>query len=199
MHNYGIITEMSKISTSDFQKGIFIEFKGEPHQITEFQFVNPGKGSAFVRTKLKSLNSGRVAEFTYKSGDTVDEVPIHVREMQYLYKTDNIFFLMDQTTYEQTTVSKDIIGDFHKFMKEGEIYQILIHENQAVGMRYPKKIRMKVISADDGAKGNTVSGAKKLITIETGVEIAVPIFIKEGDIISIDPLTGEYLERNSQK
>ncbi len=115
---------MSKISTSDFQKGIFIEFKGEPHQITEFQFVNPGKGSAFVRTKLKSLNSGRVQEFTYKSGDTVDEVPIHVREMQYLYKADNIFFLMDQTTYEQTTVSKDIIGDFHKFMKEGEIYQI---------------------------------------------------------------------------
>lgn len=190
---------MSKISTSDFQKGIFIEFKGEPHQITEFQFVNPGKGSAFVRTKLKSLNSGRVQEFTYKSGDTVDEVPIHVREMQYLYKTDNIFFLMDQTSYEQTTVSKDIIGDFHKFMKTGEIYQILIHENQAVGMRYPKKVRMKVISADDGAKGNTVSGAKKLVTIETGVEIAVPIFIKEGDIISIDPSSGEYLERNSQK
>ncbi len=190
---------MSKITTSDFAKGIFIEFKGEPHQIIEFQHVNPGKGSAFIRTKLKSLKTDRVQEFTYKSGETVDEVPINVREMQYLYKTDEQFFFMDPGSYEQYTLGKDIVGSFQNFIKEGETYQILIHDESAVGMRYPKKVRMQVTEAEEGSKGNTVTGAKKLVTIETGAQVAVPLFIKKGDIIGVDPEKGEYLERVSQK
>lgn len=189
---------MAKITTSQFEKGIFIEFKGEPHQIVEFQHVNPGKGSAFLRTKLKSLKSGKVQEFTYKSGESVEEVPINVREMQYLYKTGDQFFFMDKGSFEQLAIEKNIIGNFANFLKEGEIYQILIHEDTAVGMRFPKKVRIKVTDSDEAVKGNTVSGAKKVVTIETGVQITVPLFIKKGDTIAIDPETGEYLERVGQ-
>lgn len=190
---------MGKITTSDFQKGIFIEFKGEPHQIVEFQFVNPGKGSAFVRTKLKSINSGKVQEFTFKSGDSAEEVPINVRELQYLYKTDSMFHFMDNRTYEQIVINSVIIGNFQKYIKIGETYQIMIHEDKAVGMRFPKKVRMEIVEAEDAVSGNTVSGAKKIVTVETGAQIAVPLFIKIGDIVSIDPETDEYMERVSQK
>jgi len=189
---------MSKISTAEFQKGMFIEFKGEPHQIVEFQHVNPGKGSAFVRTKLKALKSGRVQEFTYKSGETVEEVPIYVREMQFLYKQNDQLIFMDQSSYEQISLAKALAGNFTNFMKDGEIYQVMIHGENAVGMRFPKKVRLKVIEAEDAVRGNTVSGARKSVTLETGVTVQVPLFIKTGDTIAIDPETSEYLERSSQ-
>jgi len=189
---------MAKISTSDFKKGIFIEFKGEPNQIMEFQFVNPGKGSAFVRTKLKNLASGKVQEFTYKSGETVEEVPIMTREMQYLYKSGENYIFMDKNTYEQMTINKNIIGDFYRFLRESELYQLLILEDKVIGMRYPKKIRLIVINADEAVRGNTVMGAKKIIELETGVKIAAPLFIKKGDLIVIDPISGEYIERASK-
>lgn len=190
---------MSKIQTSDFQKGIFIEYKGEPHQIVEFQHVNPGKGSAFIRTKLKHLKTGRVQEFTYKSGETVDEIPINTHELQFLYKQDIKYIFMDTKTYEQYSLEKDILGNFALFLQENEIYQVLIHEGIAVGMRFPKKVRLKVTEADEGSKGNTVTGARKQVKVETGVIVTVPLFIKTGDTIAIDPETGEYLERVSQQ
>jgi elongation factor P len=190
---------MSKISTSDFQKGIFIEFKSEPHQIVEFQHVNPGKGSAFIRTKLKHLISGRVQEFTYKSGETVEQIPIATRELQYLYKENMKYIFMDNQTYEQYSLEKNILGTFSDFLQENEIYQVLIHEGNAVGMRFPKKVRLKVTFAEEGIKGNTVTGARKPVTVETGVVVNAPLFIKTGDTIAIDPATGEYLERVSQE
>jgi elongation factor P len=190
---------MSKVSTSDFQKGMFLDFKNEPHQITDLTFVNPGKGSAFVRVKLKALKSGKVQEFTYKSGESAEQIPIEVHEMQYLYKADQDFVFMDNESYEQIQMQKDIIGYFSNFIKEGEIYQVLVHEGEAMGMRYPKKVKLLVTEADDGAKGNTVMGARKNVKVETGVEVSVPIFIKKGDVVSVDPETGEYLERFSMK
>ena len=190
---------MAKITTSNFQKGIFIEFRGETNQIVEFQHVNPGKGSAFVRTKLKNIKTGKVQEFTYKSGETVEEVPVEVHEMQYLYKDNEYFVFMDRFSYEQVPISKELLGNFRQFLKEGEIYQILLHEGVAIGMRYPKKVRLEVVAADEAVKGNTVMGAKKLVRLETGVTIAAPLFIKEGDSVSVDPQTGEYLERDSAK
>lgn len=189
---------MTKISTSDLQKGIFVEWKGEPHQIIDFQFVNPGKGSAFVRTKLKNFKTGKVQEFTYKSGEMLLEVPINVREMQYLYKKVNLHIFMDNTTYEQVELSEEIIGNLAHFLKEGIIHQIYIHNGQAVGIRVPKKVRLKVLEAEDAVKGNTVSGARKMVKVETGTSVAVPLFIKTGDVIAIDPESGEYIERESQ-
>jgi elongation factor P len=190
---------MSKVSTSDFQKGMFLQFKEEPHQITDLTFVSPGKGSAFVRVKLKSLKSGKVQEFTYKSGETAESIPIEVHEMQYLYKENQKYVFMDNSTYEQTSITKEILGNFANFLKEGEIYQILLHNSEALGMRYPKKVSLRVTEGDEGARGNTVMGARKNVIVETGVEVSVPIFIKKGDVISIDPENGEYLERYSMK
>lgn len=186
---------MGKITTSEFQKGMYIEFKGEKYQIVDLQFVNPGKGSAFVRTKLKNFKSGRAIEFTFKSGESVEQVPIYVKEMQYLYHSGEDLVFMDNASFEQVTLTQSLVGNFHQFLKEGETYQILTYEGNAVGMRYPKKVRLKVIEADDAVKGNTVSGAKKMVQLETGVSIAVPLFIKTGDIVAIDPETGQYVER----
>lgn len=190
---------MSTITTADFQKGMCIEFKNEPHQITEFQFVNPGKGSAFVRTKVKNIKTAKVQEFTFKSGETVTQLPVEVHEMQYLYKAGLDFVFMDTRSYEQITIPKEILGNFAHFLKEGEIQQIQLLENEPIGIRIPKKVRLKVIQAEEGARGNTVSGARKTVTVETGVAVSVPLFIKTGDTISLDPETGEYLERESQK
>lgn len=189
---------MSVVSTSNFQKGMFIEFKGEPHQIVGLEFVNPGKGSAFTRTKLKNVKTGRVQEFTYKSGETAEEIPIEVHEMQYLYREMDKYVFMNNRTYEQLSLPKDILGNFSRFIKEGETYQILVHEGEALGMRFPKKVRLLVTEAEAGAKGNTVMGAKKLVTVETGTQITVPLFIKKGDLIAIDPESGEYVSRESK-
>lgn len=186
---------MGTISTADFAKGMFIEFKGEPHQIVEFQHVNPGKGSAFVRTRLKGLNSGKVQEFTYKSGESVVEVPVATREMQYLYKEGDRYLFMDNFSYEQYEIPAGLLGDYVHYLKPNDTYQILINGEEAVGVRFPKKVRLAVTEADEGARGNTVSGATKTVVVETGAVVTVPLFIKKGDTIAIDPETGGYLER----
>ncbi len=186
---------MSTITTADFAKGIFVEFKGEPHQIVEFQFVNPGKGSAFVRTRLKSLKTGKVQEFTYKSGESVEEIPVATREMQYLYKEADKFIFMDNFSYEQYGIPEAMLGTYVNWLKPNDTYQILVNGDEAVGIRFPKKVRLKVIQAEEGARGNTVGGAMKTVTVETGAAVSVPLFIKEGEIIAIDPETGTYLER----
>jgi len=186
---------MGTITTAQFAKGMFVEFKGEPHAIVEFQHVNPGKGSAFVRTRLKSLKTGKVQDFTYKSGESVVEVPINTREMQYLYKEGEGYVFMDNYTYEQYTISAGLLGDFVKYMKANDTYQILVNDDAAVGIRFPKKVRLIVTEAEEGVAGDTVSGAKKIVSVETGATVAVPLFIKEGDIIAIDPESGQYLER----
>lgn len=187
---------MSKISTGDFQKGIFIEFRGEPHQLVNFEFYNPGKGSAVVRSRLKNLKTKRVTDFTFKSGETVEEIPVDVREMQYLYKSGEEFVFMNQITFDQVNLNKEMLGNYAKFLKEGDICQIIIHESQPLSLRPPKKVRLAVTEADEGSKGNTVSGAKKSVRLETGVVIMAPLFIKKGDILVVDTETGEYVERS---
>lgn len=186
---------MSTITTAQFAKGIFIEFKGETHQIVEFQFVNPGKGSAFVRTRLKSLKTGKVQEFTYKSGESVTEVPVATREMQYLYKEGDGYIFMDNTSYEQFTIPAAMLGNYASYFKPNDTYQVLVSGEEVAGLRFPKKVHLLVTEADEGAKGNTVSGATKTVIVETGAVVTVPLFIKQGDVVAIDPETGAYLER----
>lgn len=186
---------MAKITTAQFKKGMFIEFRGEPHQITDFQFVNPGKGSAFVRVKLKGLKSGKVIEFTFKSGESAEELAINTREMQYLYKEGDGYMFMDNFSYEQFTISELMLNGFIKYLKPNDSYQVLVYGEDAVGIRFPKKVWLTVREADEGAKGNTATGATKTVVMETGAVITVPLFIKEGDVIGIDPETGAYLER----
>ncbi len=176
---------------------MFVEFKAEPHQIVEFQHVNPGKGGAFVRTRLKSLKTGRVQEFTYKAGESVEEIVISTSEMQFLYKEGENFQFMDNQNFEQYSVSKEVMGEYGQYLKEGETYQIMILEEKAVGVRFPKKVRLKVVETEDAVKGNTISGAFKPARLETGAQVQVPLFIKEGDVIGVDPDAGVYVERVS--
>jgi elongation factor P len=183
------------ITTAQFKKGMFIEFRNEPNQITDFQFVNPGKGSAFVRAKLKSLKTGKVIEFTYKSGESVEELPIETREMQYLYKENDAYVFMDNFSYEQYNIPEGLLSDFIKYLRANDTYQVLVFGEDAVGVRFPKKVWLKVAEADEGAKGNTATGATKTVVTETGAVVTVPLFIKTGDTIGIDPETGAYLER----
>lgn len=188
---------MAMVTTADFRKGMFVVFKNEPHQIMEFQHVNPGKGSAFVRTRLKSLKTGKVQDFTYKSGESVEEVPVVTREMQYLYKDGEDYAFMDNVSYDQVTIPATILADYAGYLKENDTYQILMNEDEPVGVRFPKKVRLKVTEADEGARGNTVGGATKTVVVETGLTVTVPLFIKQGDVIAIDPETGSYLERGA--
>lgn len=186
---------MATITTADFKKGMFIIFKDEPHSIVEFQHVNPGKGSAFVRTRLKSLKTGRVQEFTYKSGESVTELYVMTREMQYLYHDGDNYLFMDNENYEQYSVSEAILGDFVGYLKANDIYQIMVLDEKAVGIRLPKKVRLLVTEAEDAAKGDTVGGAMKYVTVETGARVQAPLFIKSGEVIAIDPETNTYIER----
>lgn len=186
---------MSTITTAEFRKGGVIEFKGEPHSIVEFQHVNPGKGSAFVRTRLKSLKTGKVQDFTYKSGETVVEIPVDTHEAQYLYKEGENFVFMDNFSYEQYSVASSVVSDYVPYLKSNDTYQLLINEDAVLGMRFPKKVRLLVTQADEGARGDTVSGAGKVVTVETGLKVTVPLFIKQGDTIAVDTETGQYLER----
>ena len=186
---------MSVISTSEFQKGNAIIFRDEPHLIVDLTFVNPGKGSAFSRTKLKNLKTGRVLEFTFKSGEKVEEAPVSIKEMQYLYNDGANYFFMNPSNFEQTSLKKDSIGNFSPFIKEGEVYQLYILEENAVALKPPLKVRLKVIEADEAVKGNSVSGATKTVILETGAKTSVPLFIKKGEIIAINPETGQYSGR----
>lgn len=186
---------MATITTSDFSKGGFILFKNEPHQIVEFQHVNPGKGSAFVRTKLKSVKTGRVQEFTYKSGESVEELFVETREMQYLYEEGDKSLFMDNETFDQYELNSTLLGAFASYIKAGETYQILVHEGEAIGIRPPKRVTLTVTEAVDGAKGNTATSATKVVTVESGATVTVPLFIRQGEKIVIDPESGSYLER----
>ena len=186
---------MSTVTTAQFRKGGVVEFKGEPHTIVEFQHVNPGKGSAFVRTRLKSLKTGKVQDFTYKSGESVTEIPVETHEAQYLYKEGENFVFMDNFSYEQYSVASSVVSDYAGYLKPNDTYQLLVNDDTVLGMRFPKKVRLLVTEASEGARGDTVAGAGKVVKVETGLHVTVPLFIKQGDTIAVDTETGQYLER----
>ena len=186
---------MATITTADFRKSGVVEFKGEPHAIVEFQHVNPGKGSAFVRTRLKALKTGKVQDFTFKSGESMTAVPVNTREMQYLYKEGDTYVFMDNFNYEQILIVESVLSNYVQFLKQNETYQVLVKDDEGVGVRFPKKVRLLVTQAEEGARGDTVAGAGKVVTLETGLKVTVPLFIKQGDKIRVDTRTGEYVER----
>lgn len=186
---------MGTISTSDLKKGICIMFHDAPCLVVEKTFVSPGKGSAFFRTKLKNLKSGNVVDFTFKSGEKLEEVSVEVKELQYLYREEENLVFINPHSYEQLTLPMEMVSGFFSLMKEGDSYQVFVLDDQAVAMRPPLKVFLKVIHAEAGARGNTVSGATKEVEVETGYKVLVPLFIKEGDTISINVDSGQYVER----
>jgi elongation factor P len=185
----------SVIDTSEFRKGLKIEIEGEPFEIVEFQHVKPGKGSAFVRTSIRSLITGRLLQPTFKSGDKVGKPDIEEKEMQYLYKQGEDYFFMDTKSYEQTFLGEKVLAEAKNFLKENINASILFYNGKAIGVSWPNSVDLKVIKCDPGIRGDTVSGAQKPATMETGYVVSVPLFINEGDVLKIDTRDGKYLTR----
>jgi elongation factor P len=182
-------------STSNFRRGLKIEINGEPFIMLEFQHVKPGKGGAFVRTKLKSLITGNVIDRTFKSGDKVDRPDMVDKEMQYLYRDGDNFYFMDNETYEQQFINLEQLGGADAFLQENVQVTVLFHNQKPIAIELPNFVELTVTQTDPGFKGDTASGATKPATLETGATIQVPLFVKEGEKIRIDTRTGEYTER----
>ncbi len=185
------------LDTSEFRKGLKIEIEGEPYEILEFQHVKPGKGSAFVRTTIKNLLKDRVIERTFKSGDKVDKPDIEEKEMQYLYEQGSEFHFMDQKSFEQTFLTAEILGEAKNYLKENINASVLFYNGKAIGVTLPNAVELKVTKCDPGVRGDTVSGAQKPATLETGYVVNVPLFINEGDVLKIDTRDGKYLTRTA--
>ena len=183
------------ISTNDFHTGLTIELEGDIFMVMEFQHVKPGKGSAFVRSKLKNLRSGAVLERTFRAGEKVPRAHLERKEMEYLYRTGDNFCLMDLETYEQITLSGEQMGEATLYLKENEKLTVLMHEDSIVGLELPYTVELKVVEAEPGFKGDTASGGSKPAKLETGLVVNVPLFIDVGDRIKVDTRTGEYIER----
>jgi elongation factor P len=181
--------------TSEFRKGLKIEYDGEPYEILDFQHVKPGKGAAFVRTSMKNLLNGRVLQPTLKSGEKVGRPDIEEKEMQFLYAQGDEYHFMDKKTFEQTFVSAGVLGDAKNFLKENIDVAVMFYNGKAIGVTLPNSVELKVTKCDPGVRGDTVSGATKPATLETGYTVNVPLFINEGDVLKIDTRDGKYLTR----
>ena len=183
------------ISAGDFRNGITIELEGNVFQIIEFQHVKPGKGAAFVRTKLKNIKSGGVVEKTFRPTEKCPQARIDRKEMQYLYSDGDMFNFMDVETYDQISLTKDEIGDSLKFVKENEMVKMLSHNGSVFAIEPPLFVELEVTETEPGFKGDTATGASKPATVETGATVSVPLFVEIGDKIKIDTRTSEYLSR----
>ena len=181
--------------TTDFRNGFTMLIDGEIFSIAEFQHVKPGKGSAFVRTKLKNMKTGAVLDRTFRSGDKVEDVRLEKREMQYLYSEGDLYHFMDLDTYDQTPVSKEVIGEQAGLLKESNNAFLLTAREEIIGVDLPNFVSLEVTHTEPGIKGDTATGAVKSATLETGFVVQVPLFINQGDVLKIDTRTGDYVER----
>jgi elongation factor P len=182
-------------STADFRKGLRIEIENKPYLIVDFQHVKPGKGGAFVRTKLKNLLNGRVTDQTFRSGEKVGRPDLEEKEMQFLYREGDKFVFMDNQTYDQVELTGEQVGDQTQFLQENISLKILNYRQEPIGLELPTFVELTVTATDPGMKGDTASGGSKPATLETGYVIQVPLFIAEGDKLRIDTRTGAYIER----
>lgn len=183
------------ISTSDFKTGLTIELDGVVYTIVEFQHVKPGKGAAFVRTKLKNLKTGGVTERKFNASEKVETAHVERREMQYLYKDGDLFVIMDNESYEQTALNVEQIGDGVKWLKENMNLGVLLYNGTVIGVDMPNTVQLAVASTEPGVKGDTATGGSKPATMETGGIVQVPFFISEGEVLIIDTRTGNYVQR----
>ncbi|MBE6907179.1 elongation factor P [Marasmitruncus massiliensis] len=183
------------ISAGDFRNGVTFDMDGNVVQIIEFQHVKPGKGAAFVRTKIRNVITGAVTDRTFNPTDKFPTAYIERRDMQYLYRDGDLYYFMDNETYENIPISASTLGDNFKFVKENMDVKVLSYKGNVFGVEPPFFIELEVTKTDPGFKGDTATNATKPATLETGAEIRVPLFINEGDHIKVDTRTGEYMER----
>lgn len=185
------------ISTSDFRRGMKIEIDGVLYEIATFEHHKPGKGRAIVRARLKNLKDGRMLEKTFTSGDQVGSPDFEQVEVQFMYSDGDTFHFMNTSSYEQLELHKDFVGDAHNYLLENTKVGLLFHNGKPVTLDLPYFVNLKIAQTDPGFKGDTATGATKNATMETGLTVQVPLFMKEGDVLKIDTRTGEYVERIS--
>ena len=183
------------ISSNDFRNGVTIEYDGQVWQVIEFQHVKPGKGSAFVRTKLKNLITGGTVERTFNAGERVSQARVERREMQYLYENGGDYTFMDAETYEQMQLSAEQVGEGVKYLKENMTCYVMLYNGQSIGVELPNSVDVVVVETDPGLRGDTASGGTKPAKVETGAVVKVPLFIEQGETITVDTRTGQYLGR----
>jgi elongation factor P len=182
-------------TTSDLRSGLVIKYNNELHVIVKSEHRTPGNLRAFYQVKMKNLKNGKMIENRFRSGEEIEIVRLDTRNFQYLYHDGTGYVFMDTDNYDQTSISKDIIGDESPYLKEGENVQIAFNGENPISVELPPHVNLKVIEAPPGVKGDTATGGTKLVKVETGASINVPLFINENDIIKVDTRTGEYLER----
>ena len=183
------------VSAGDFRNGMTIEMDNNIYQIIEFQHVKPGKGAAFVRTKLKDIKNGGVIERSFRPTEKFPEARIDRKDMQYLYQDGDLYYFMDNDTYEQIALGSELIGDALKFVKENEMCKVCSHNGNVFSIEPPLFVELQVTDTEPGFKGNTAAGATKPAIVETGAQVNVPLFVENGEVIKIDTRTGEYLSR----
>jgi elongation factor P len=183
------------ISAGEFRNGMTFEMVGEAYQVIEFQHVKPGKGAAFVRTKIKNVITGAVVERTFNPADKFPEAFVERREMQYLYNEDDVYYFMDNETYETHPINKGVLGANFKFAKENMEMKVMSFKGNVFGVELPFFVILAVVQAEPGTKGDTATNVTKTVVLETGAELKVPMFVNEGDKVKIDTRTGEYMER----
>ena len=183
------------ISTNDFRTGVTIEVDGQPWIVVDFQHVKPGKGSAFVRAKIKNVITGAVLERTFNAGEKLPRAHIERREAQFLYAVGEDYTFMDNETYEQVTLKREDIGSGVNYLKENMNVVILSYDNRVIGVEVPNFVELVVVETEPGFKGDTATGGSKLAKLETGATIRVPLFVNVGDVLKVDTRTGTYIER----
>ena len=182
-------------STSDFRNGYTFSFNNDIYKIVEFMHVKPGKGNAFVRTKLKSITSGKVIDKTWRAGERIEEVRLDAKKMQYLYSDDSAFHFMDMDSFEQIPIPANLMEDVKKFLKESMEIKILFHGNEPIDIEIPPFVVAEIVQTDPGLKGDTATGGSKPATLETGYVLNVPLFVQQGEKVKVDTRSGEYVER----
>ncbi|MBD5492462.1 MAG: elongation factor P [Lachnospiraceae bacterium] len=183
------------VSAGDFRNGITVEMEGNVYQIIEFQHVKPGKGAAFVRTKLKNIINGGVVEKSFRPTEKFPQARIDRKDMQYLYSDGDLFNFMDTETYDQIALNADAVGDALKFVKENEMVKICSYNGNVFAIEPPLFVELEITETEPGFKGDTATGATKPAIVETGAKVMVPLFVENGEVIKIDTRTGEYLSR----
>ena len=183
------------MTAGEFRNGVTFEMDGQVQQVIEFQHVKPGKGAAFVRVKMKNVVTGAVTETSFNPTAKFEEAFVERREMQYLYNEGDLYYFMDNETFEQIPLNESELGDAFKFVKENEVCKVLSYKGKVFGVEPPNFVELEIVKTEPGIKGDTATNTLKPATLETGAEIRVPLFINEGDMIRIDTRTGEYMER----
>jgi elongation factor P len=183
------------ISSNDFRNGVTIELDGQIFVVVEFLHVKPGKGAAFVRTKLRNIENGGVTERTFRAGEKVPRAHLERREMQYLYRSADDFSFMDSESFEQVLLSAEYLGDQALYLKENMAVIAVKYKDRMIGVELPNSVELTVVETDPGVRGDTASGGSKPAKLETGLIVQVPFFINEGDVLRVDTRTGQYIER----